>query len=780
MTIRLSGVLEMEVEDPIRLEDIDVSCEYGESDGFLSKRPGVRGGFSNRSGATSSTTTAAGIGDCSQFADCIPGACQDGTRFVKKRAKVSALVLLAVVVLCFLFQIDDTVTTDVLKESSDVRQKSPSNNNKHGNSFGGINNIAHPGGAKAAALNQGVAFADIIIPESNVGHAVKSLNRANIINLWGHYVHDEHRSPYASHLYGSKSREELEFEQESYLAKMKNVRLEWGAWNFTDPFEEEREPADFSSSQYKDLPVVNFPPGSWQSDKDYLKAFLAEAKALITRMQKGIYAEYGWPIKEGMTQEELEKHESVWKIHVLEDDEEFQRATTGIAKLSKVAMDGLVRKLLHAMMTQDEFYALLAGHSAAAGHGNNFHQNRIMTFHRIMEPVFDKLGMRLVSRNMGMGGVGTLQFSMGGGDLYGEADILEWDSAMTEKGPAVDLFNKQAILSGERVPVIMTDFHFKIIEETKGTAYMGQYIGDKSIFPQTTLENQDTIPYAAQWFDEMKDKYNAVCWEPRSDFDPPVAQKDHPGSQVGWHPGNRRHTWSGRKLALLVLHALSIALDTWESGIEEEGCPLAEHHWHVGKEYERIRENLRTHITTPKEEGTDDIRSFCENMIKWLPRICRVQLHGYGMWNPRAHVDYDFLNLIHPAPNGYRPDYPIESFYDGFDLLPYKQKLADDQVDVHAIAIATTSPPPDLDHSWIDEDEDDGDSNGGGDVARPGPPPSRRWLRLASEKAMKHGSRVEESKMKDIVPSKDWTMRRLNETDKDAVVPGRGWMVSQK
>jgi hypothetical protein len=44
-----------------------------------------------------------------------------------------------------------------------------------------------------------------------------------------------------------------------------------------------------------------------------------------------------------------------------------------------------------------------------------------------MEPVFDKVGMRLVSRNMDMGGVGTLQFTLAVGDHYGETDILEWD-----------------------------------------------------------------------------------------------------------------------------------------------------------------------------------------------------------------------------------------------------------------------------------------------------------------------------------------------------------------
>jgi hypothetical protein len=438
-------------------------------------------------------------------------------------------------------------------------------------------------------------------------------------------------------------------------------------------------------------------------------------------------------------------------------------------------MDGLVRKLLHAMMTNDEFYAVLGGHSAAAGHGNDFQQNRIMTFQRIMEPVFDKLGMRLVSRNMGMGGVGTLQFSFAGGDMYGEADILEWDSGMTEKGPPVDMFNKQAILSGERVPVIITDIHMDVNEETGGLAYMGQYMNDKSIFPQTTLENVNTIPYAAQWFDEKHDKYNAICWEPRNDFQPPTKQNASPGSQVGWHPGNRHHTWQGRKLALIVLHALTIALDSWETVIQDEGCPLPESYWHVGMRYKAIREKLRTHITTPKlNDANEDVRSNCEKMLPWLPRVCRVQMHGFGMWSPRVLEDFDFLNLIHPAPNGYKPDYPIENMYHGFDLLPLNQSVADDQVDVHAIAIATTSPPPDLDHSWNDNDGADGGDNNEG-------PPTRRWLREASERAMQWGPKLEAKEKKEkrdaaIAAHRDrMLLVELNE-DED-IVPGRGWEV---
>ena len=79
---------------------------------------------------------------------------------------------------------------------------------------------------------------------------------------------------------------------------------------------------------------------------------------------------------------------------------------------------------------------------------------------------------------------------------------------------------------------------------------------------------------------------------------------------------------------------------------------------------------------------------------------------GYGMWTPRAHIEFDFLNLLHEAPNGYRPPFLERNIYDGFDFLPLAQELADEDVDVHAIAIATSNPPPDIDHSWIEDGDD--------------------------------------------------------------------------
>jgi hypothetical protein len=122
-----------------------------------------------------------------------------------------------------------------------------------------------------------------------------------------------------------------------------------------------------------------------------------------------------------------------------------------------VGFEGLVRRLLHAIMTNGTFTVVVAGHSASAGHGNHFRQSYAMQFHRITAPVLARLGVTLVTRNLSQGGLGTVQNAMAAGDLYGqEIDLLIWDAGMTEKSfpEHIDLFFRQGLLGGNRVPVV--------------------------------------------------------------------------------------------------------------------------------------------------------------------------------------------------------------------------------------------------------------------------------------------------------------------------------------
>ena len=211
---------------------------------------------------------------------------------------------------------------------------------------------------------------------------------------------------------------------------------------------------------------------------------------------------------------------------------------------------GLERRLLHALMTNDVFTVTLGGHSSAAGHGNNFNQSYVMQMHEVLAPVFEKLGMTFVGKNAAQGGMGTVQTSLCGGDVYGyDNDVIMWDSMMTEQPNtlhAVDLFVRQAVISGNRVPLFLStqptcnrkNVCQQSIELRKNYGIdIGHMILSTWKKPYTSdipavevnEKNIDDIPHALRYMvcesgemscKEDSNKYNSVCWEERDDVTP--------------------------------------------------------------------------------------------------------------------------------------------------------------------------------------------------------------------------------------------------------------------
>ena len=57
----------------------------------------------------------------------------------------------------------------------------------------------------------------------------------------------------------------------------------------------------------------------------------------------------------------------------------------------------------------------------------------MMQAHKILYPVFARMGVKLITRNMAQGGLGTVQAGMGLGSIYGDdIDLLLWDSGKVE------------------------------------------------------------------------------------------------------------------------------------------------------------------------------------------------------------------------------------------------------------------------------------------------------------------------------------------------------------
>jgi len=644
----------------------------------------------------------------------------------------------------------------------------------HSSSLGGASNVNQPAGAKAAAAGH-LEEKEIFIPVSNIGHAVPSVTEINLRNLAGHYLHDEHRSPFASHLY-DKTKEELDAAQQKHDDQMAAVRKEWGAWNFTDPHPKlKRDAPDFDSVDYRDLKNSEIPDTAWQKDEEYVRGFIKEGKDLVNRVIEGVYAEFGHPTKKAdgttMTKEEKLKRHELFQVVIAEKNE---KTSTGVAWLTPGTWDGFIQKLLHAMITNDIFYFVLGGHSSACGHGNNFLQTQSMQFNHLMEPVFDKLGVKLISRNMAMGGLGTLHTSIAGAKLYGEADFMWWDSSMTEKGDPCDVFNKQAILSGERVPIILTDFINNLPVETNNTVWYGKIIDDLSkIVPESEDETQvKTLPWASQYVNCIKNPslcrvYHANCWYPRKDVTPPAKQLATMPGRASWHLPDQHHKWKGRVVSLIFLQALEAAFEVWEAGISDTH-PLEESFWHVGDLYKVRQESIRTYKS--------DVLSPCERFLSpYSSRTCRVSMSGATSFMPRRNGDEsDLIKFVKPAPNGYKPGPYPEPFYSGVNVAVPSFDIPNEHVDAHAIAIATHYPPPQLNHTFSDEESS----------ANETVPGSRRWLREESHKAWRKKDATTTDKLKtqtdpiSLPPtatdkSQPSTVHRTLADDQ--VIPGQGW-----
>lgn len=142
---------------------------------------------------------------------------------------------------------------------------------------------------------------------------------------------------------------------------------------------------------------------------------------------------------------------------------------------------------------------------------------------------------------------------MGSGDLYGrEIDMLLWDSSMTEpSNPAYDLYARQAVLAGNRIPVFLGGMVGAMEFLAKnGDLETGMYGTGVAGAPKIMkAEDAHTIPWAARYLscdNELKqlckeNEFNGTCWIEREDWNPDWKQKAEPGGRASWHPGFRFH-----------------------------------------------------------------------------------------------------------------------------------------------------------------------------------------------------------------------------------------------
>lgn len=141
---------------------------------------------------------------------------------------------------------------------------------------------------------------------------------------------------------------------------LEEYKKKWGTWELGELPKMDRE-AFCGNYEHCDVPRDKFPKDAWQSDTEYMQKFLNEADKLVDRARNAILAEYG------KSPGDTEMFDLTYRDDLKR--RELKGPPDNGGWTSKRSMDGLARRLVHAIMTRDTFTFIMGGHSAAAGHG---------------------------------------------------------------------------------------------------------------------------------------------------------------------------------------------------------------------------------------------------------------------------------------------------------------------------------------------------------------------------------------------------------------------------
>jgi len=352
----------------------------------------------------------------------------------------------------------------------------------------------------------------------------------------------------------------------------------------------------------------------------------------------------------------------------------------------------LQKRLLHAVMTEDTFVYVMGGHSSSAGHGNHFVQSYTHTTGRYLEPVFARLGVTHESRNFGMGGMGTIHNSIGMGAIYGQdIDLIRWDSGMTEGSPNMDVFYRQAVASGQKVPGFYGGSYgnfkaWKYHETGIDIADFGTWGSYQSGTPETKDQIQvNELPWAARWLEcsgELskycrENSYNGTCWIERDDVNVTGMKfKPAPGGRAKWHPGNRYHGRTGKGFAFYIIQNLREALKKWQ-GYASDNYIVPDDEWHMTNFYNSVREKMANLKGSP----CFDNPFYADN------HICTHPLNALSEHTPRYYPEANSIRSAMKMPKGHTINsYTEPNFYDPPDVHnPLLWDVPKGQVDYLAI-----------------------------------------------------------------------------------------------
>jgi len=484
----------------------------------------------------------------------------------------------------------------------------------------------------------------------------------------------------------------------------------YGSWTFFDGGAEDRPTTPYmtveNSNIYLDLPEDKFPLESWQADAVYANHFLDAAEKLCKRGQQAIFTTYhGYglsnvhTVKDNNEEEEEDSVEYIMEdvdkrsslrrqmFHIEEIDLDI--ITTSKELYEKVpkwdkmggwttqrSFDGLERRIKHAIMTESNFTVVVTGNWQSMGYGGSHaFQSMGGVFETLLKGMFDKLGINLVVRSIGLpplgdisldeqmelleGGRSTLLYTLGWSSIYGsDVDMVVWDdySPIHDDGgessheldelskQLFDLFARQALLSGATNVPFLWGGDFEVLRNLHNHADVdvGQLGNGLAGVPESSSQKIiSDLPWAAQYLncptnmqkecEKEEHQFESKCWIDRSDITPPTPQLDHIPilpTAIGW----RMQQLKGYTLAYVLITATLDALLEFSEVTISQGFPLADEHWHMGEYIKNIQDKVKS-----LDESAAPHCFQLQDKLNLPKRLCQYKLSGRTEYTPRAN-----------------------------------------------------------------------------------------------------------------------------------------------
>jgi len=492
----------------------------------------------------------------------------------------------------------------------------------------------------------------------------------------------------------------------------------YGTWTFYDGSAEDRPKTPYMTVENAgnpnlDLAEDKFPLESWQADAVYANHFLDAAIKLVRRGQQAIFSTYhGYGLsdvhvgEDGETViygEEDEDHRISQRLTMFQLAEVDLNATTSAEELqasapswqnkggwtTKRSFDGLGRRLRHAITTESDFVVVITGSWQTMGYGGNHAwQSMPGVFETLLKGLFEKIGVKLVVRAIGLpplpdlsieemaevsdGGKSTFIHTLGWSSIYGsDVDMVVWDDyGAIDDGneesahklddlstQMFDLFARQALLSGTTSLPFIWGGDFEVLRNLHEYADVdvGQ-LGNGLVGVQETTSEKtvNELPWAARYVncpEKMQDtcqeeahQFESKCWIDRSDFTPPTPQLDHipiEHTAIGW----RMQQLKGYTLAYNFLQATLDAMYEWSEVTILQGFPLADEYWHMGEYIKNVQEKVKA-----LDEAVAPHCFMLEETMNLPKRLCQHRMKGRTEFTPRAlPAETSIRTLIDPT-----------------------------------------------------------------------------------------------------------------------------------